>query len=538
MTSLRNFLLILITFTSISLAQAGSTFYVSPSGSNSNSGSASAPWLTIQYAASTVTAGATVIVESGTYHESVTFSNSGTSSEPIIFNGQGVAIVDGSTGVACCTTPSWETSNGFLCCNTQGLFNIGASSGVSYLTIEGFTIQNYKTSSKTNVPVGILIAGSGSGISILSNTVKNIQTTAGKDGNAYGIGVFGTSSAPLSLTVSGNTVTGCLTGESETTTYNGNVQNFVVSNNTIYDNDNIGMDAIGFEGVGPTGYDQAKNGDVYGNLIYNNSAFKNPGEGNSYDQDGLYCDGCTQVTFERNTLYGNDLNIEAASETSGKVSSYVIIRNNLIYAANSCGVSVGGYAKSGTGGSSNVVIVNNTFYDNDTQKTGSGEFQIQYRATGIVYENNAVYTGAEGLFMYGFVSGSGVTANYNDYYTTSSTTTFELNDKSYSSFASYQSATGQDKNSVFANPDYLTVPTCTVTRPSSPPTPLASCSPTPNFDIPTTSPAENTGTTALGTPGAGYSAYQQSQPFVGSVDFNGNPRINSSGQINIGAYEQ
>jgi hypothetical protein len=126
MTSLRNllFILILTTVTSISFAQAGSTFYVSTSGSDSNSGSASAPWKTIQHAASTVTAGATVIVESGTYHESVTFSNSGTSSEPIVFNGQGVAIVDGSTGVACCTTPTWETSNNFLCCNTQGLFNV------------------------------------------------------------------------------------------------------------------------------------------------------------------------------------------------------------------------------------------------------------------------------------------------------------------------------------------------------------------------------------------------------------------------------
>jgi Right handed beta helix region len=529
--------LALLFLTSISFAQAGATFYVSKTGSDSNSGSASAPWLTIQHAASTVTAGATVYVGAGTYHESITFSNTGTSSKPILFNGQGVAIVDG-TGVACCTTPSWESSNNFLCCNTEGLFNIGSSSGVSYLTVEGFTIQNYKTSSKNNVPAGILIAGSGSGIKVLNNKVQNIQTSAGKAGNAYGIGVFGTSATPLSVTVSGNTVTGCLTGQSETTTYNGNVQNFVVSYNTIYNNDNIGMDAIGFEGVGPTGYDRARNGDVYGNLIYNNSAFKNSGEGDEYDEDGLYCDGCTQVTFERNTLYGNDLNIEAASETSGEVSSDVIIRNNLIYAANSCGVSVGGYAKSGTGGSTNITIVNNSFYDNDTQKTGSGEFQIQYRATGIVFENNVVYTGAEGLFINGFVSGSGVTANYNDYYTTSSTTTFEFNAKSYPSFSSYRSATGQDKDSLFAKPDYDTVTSCTSTKYSTPPTPITTCSPKPNFDISTSSPAENTGNTDLGTPGSGYSAYQRSQPFVGLLDFNGNPRINSNGQINMGAFEK
>jgi hypothetical protein len=509
----------------LSLCAQAQVYYVAKNGSDSNSGSASAPWLTIGHAALEAKAGSTVYVGAGTYNESDTFANSGTASDPIIFNGQGVAIVDG-TGVACCTTPTFASSNGFLCCNTQGLFNIGASAGVSYLTIEGFTIQNYKTSSKTDVPAGILIAGSGSGINVLNNKVQNVQTTAGKNGNAYGIGVFGTSATPLSVTVSGNTVTGCLTGESETTTYNGNVQNFVVSNNTIYDNDNIGMDAIGFEGVGPTGYDQAKNGDVYGNLIYNNSAFKNPGEGNSYDEDGLYCDGCTDVTFERNTLYGNDLNIEAASETSGEVSSNVIIRNNLVYAANSCGISVGGYAKSGTGGSTDITIVNNSLYDNDTQKTGSGEFQIQYRATGIVFENNVVYTGAEGLFIYGFVSGSGVTSNYNDFYTTSSTTTFELNGKSYSSFATYQAKTGQDADSVFANPDYLTLITCTSTKESGPPTPITTCSPTPNFDISTSSPAENTGNASLGS--ADY----------GTVDFNGNPRVNSKGEINMGAFEQ
>lgn len=147
MKSLCKLCLALLTLTSISLAQAGATYYVSQSGSDSNSGSASAPWLTIQHAASTVTAGATVYVETGTYKESVTFANSGTSSEPIVFNGQGVAILDG-TGVSCCTTPRFESSNNFLCCNTQGLFNIGSSSGVSYLTIEDFTIQNYKTSSK------------------------------------------------------------------------------------------------------------------------------------------------------------------------------------------------------------------------------------------------------------------------------------------------------------------------------------------------------------------------------------------------------
>ncbi len=60
MTSLRKFCLILLAFTSISLAQTGSTFYVSKTGKDTNSGSFTAPWLTIQHAASPSTAGATV----------------------------------------------------------------------------------------------------------------------------------------------------------------------------------------------------------------------------------------------------------------------------------------------------------------------------------------------------------------------------------------------------------------------------------------------------------------------------------------------
>jgi hypothetical protein len=519
--------LLLSTSLAFSCCAQALTYYVAKTGSDSNTGlSVQEAWLTIGHAAFTAQAGSTVYVGAGTYHESVTFGNSGTASAPIVFNGRGVATVDGSTGVPCCTTPSFVTSNGFLCCTTQGLFNIGAAGGVSYLTVEGFTLQNYSTSSSSEVPVGVLIAGSGTGISLLNNKVMNIQTTAGRNGNAYGIGVFGTSATPLSVTVSGNTVTGCLTGESETTTYNGNVQNFVVSNNIIYDNDNIGMDAIGFEKVGPTGYDQAMNGEVEGNIIYNNSAKDNPGEGKQYDQDGLYCDGCKNVTFERNTLYGNDLGIEATSEISGEVGSNVIIRNNLIYANNSNGVSVGGYAKTGTGGSTDITIVNNSLYDNDTQSTGSGEFQIQFRATGIVFENNIVYAGAQGLFIHGYVPGSGVTANYNDYYTTSKSTTFEFNGKTYATFAAYKAATGQDENSLTVNPDYLTIPACASTKESSPPTPITTCSPTPNFDIPTSSPAENTGNAGLGT------------AVFGTVDFNGNPRLNSNGQINMGAYEQ
>jgi hypothetical protein len=526
-------------------AAAGHDFFVAKTGSDSKgSGSQTSPWASIGHAVSVAQPGDTVYVGAGVYGESVTLSTSGSAAAPIVIDGQGAAIVDGSQ-VACCTSPAFASSNGFIGASTEGLFNIGSKTAESYVTVEGFTIQSYATTNDTLVPAGILIAGGGTGINILNNTVQNIHAADSSNANAYGIGVFGTSATPLSVTVSYNTVTGCLTGLSETTTFNGNVQNFVVSYNTIYGNDNIGMDAIGFEGVGPSGSDQAKNGDVYGNVIYSNSGVNNPGYGGGspdWGEDGLYCDGCTQVVFERNTVYSNDIGIEAASEIKGKLSSDVIIRNNLVYGSNSAGITVGGYAKNGTGGSSNVTIVNNSLYDDDLQSTGTGEFQVQYRATGITFENNAVYAGAGGIFLNGYVPNSGVTLDHNDYYTTSATTQFVLNNSSYASFAKYRQATGQDQNSIFANPGYVALPTCSATGlvPSGGgKTAASSCTTPANLDLQGTSPAWNAGNANLGSPsGSGYSSYEISQPFVGSADLNGRSRVNANGQINIGAYEQ
>jgi hypothetical protein len=78
--------LILFLFASISLgAQTGATYYVSTSGSDNNPGTLAAPWLTIQKAANTATAGATVYVFGGVYTEIVSFPNSGTAKAPITF---------------------------------------------------------------------------------------------------------------------------------------------------------------------------------------------------------------------------------------------------------------------------------------------------------------------------------------------------------------------------------------------------------------------------------------------------------------------
>jgi Protein of unknown function (DUF1565) len=518
MKSLRKMFFILAVFASTSLiAQPGSTYYVAKSGSDSNSGSYTAPWLTIQHAASTVTAGATVYVEAGTYNESVNFPNSGTASNYITFEnypGQ-TAIIDG-TGLTCCTSNPASSGN-----ETQGMINIV---NVSYLTVSGFEIQNFTTSKAAMTPAGIWVTGSGTGVNLLNNIVHNITTSSEKNGNAFGVAVYGTSSTPITdITINGNQLYDMKTGESETMNVDGNVTYFTISNNIVHDNDNIGIDAIGFEGVGPTGSDQARYGEISGNTVYNISAINNAGEGKSYDADGLYCDGCEYVVFERNTVYACDLNMEAASEHKSHDSSYVTIRNNVFYDANTVGISIGGYAKS-VGGSDHVVIVNNSLYNNNTKNQGA-EFQVQYNAppaNGNIFENNIVYAGTQNVWIYSYVSGSTPTANWNDYYSTAGYvqgTSIDWGAKyNYKTYAAYQSGSGEDTDSPNANPLYVNLN-------STPP----------DLDVSSGSPAINAGSTSL-TCSAGYCG---SSSFIyGSTDYAGNPRVNGSGEINIGAYEQ
>jgi len=476
-------------------AQSGMTYYVATTGNDSNAGTIGAPWRTIQHAASTVTAGATVDVRAGTYNEAVTLKNSGAASAGYIvfqsFPGE-VAIVDG-TGLSCCTG------------GTSGLFNIANR---SYVIVSGFEIRNFTTSRSSQAPAGIWVTGSGSNIQLLNNKVHNITTTSERNGNAFGIAVYGTSSTPISsLTIGGNEVYSNKAGNSETVTVDGDVVGFTISNNVVHDNDNIGIDAIGFEGVGPSGHDQASNGEISGNTVYNITSYGNPAYGNQYAADGIYCDGCTQVIIEGNSVHNADLNIEVASEHRGKTSSYVTVRNNLVYNGNSNGISIGGYS-SGVGGTDHCTIVGNTLFENDTRQTGSGEFQVQWYATNNVFENNIVYAGAQGLLVNDYTTSesSPVTSDYNVFYTSApSNAQWIWQQKSYTTWTNYRSKSRQDAHSYNADPQFVSLSS-------------------PDLHVEPSSPAVNDGNNL----GSG---------IVGTTDYAGNPRVQGS-NIDIGAYEQ
>ena len=243
--------------------------------------------------------------------------------------------------------------------------------------------------------------GAGSHIELLKNNVHHIeQTFPGRDapgsgGNGFGIAVYGTDAkTPISeLVIDGNEVHHLQTGSSESLVVNGNVTNFRITHNVVHDNNNIGIDVIGFERTAPDpAVDQARDGVVSGNLVYNITSRGNPAYGNDVNSDGIYVDGGTRVLIEQNVMHDVDFGIELASEHKDRATSYITARNNLIYHCHTAGVSIGGYAPE-RGHTDHSTVVNNTLYDNDTSGTGSGEFQMQWNMADDIFANNIVYAG-------------------------------------------------------------------------------------------------------------------------------------------------
>ena len=278
---------------------------------------------------------------------------------------------------------------------------------------------------------------------------------------------------------------------------------------------NIGIDAIGFEGTSPNpDYDQARDGLISGNLVYNINDNNNPAyppQDNS--ADGIYVDGGTRITIERNISHHNNLGIELASEHHGRLTSHVIARNNLVYLNTAPGISIGGYSTA-VGSTDHCTIVNNTLlYNDSTPNDGSGEFQIQFfpnngSASGNVFENNILSANGQGVLINNPFGNPGVSANFNLFFAPNGdpdNNTWIWDNITFGSFSSYQTATGNDAHSSFANPQFLSVSV-------------------PQLFVEPTSPAVNAGTN-LGS------------SIVGTLDLAGFPRVHGS-HIDIGAYEQ
>jgi hypothetical protein len=487
---------------SAAFGQSNSSRYVATTGDDSNPGTQTAPWRTVQHAADSVHAGSTVNVRGGVYEELINISGSGNATDGYItfrsYPGE-TAVLDAEH-----LTPS-------------GRSGVVTIQNKSYVRIEGFEIRNFHTAEHRLTPLGISVIGSGSHIELLKNNVHHIEQTfdgrdaPGRGGNGFGIAVYGTDAkTPIrELVIDGNEVHHLKTGSSESLVVNGNVTNFRITHNIVHDNNNIGIDVIGFERTAPDpAIDQARDGVVSGNLVYNITSRGNPAYGNDESSDGIYVDGGTRVVIEQNVIHDVDFGIELASEHKDRATSYITARNNLIYHCHTAGVSIGGYAPE-RGHTEHCIVANNTLYENDTSGTGSGEFQMQWNMGDNIFANNIVYAGPRCLIS---LNRSQVdkkqppaSIDHNLYYCASgsNTSTWIGSPETVTGFDKYVASTGNDQHSRFLDPHFVDA--------------------TKDFHLRSDSAAIAAGTTD-GVP-------------VGELDLEGSPRVKSA-KIDIGCYQR
>ena len=498
------FLSLVVLFVCVSgaLGQSNSSFYVSTTGADSNPGTQTAPWRTVQHAADTVRAGSTVNVRGGVYEELVSIKASGNATDGYIT----FRSYPGETAVLDAEHFAPDGRGGILTIHDK-----------SYVRIEGFEIRNFRTAEHRLTPLGISVMGAGSHLELLKNNVHHIEQNfngrdaPGRGGNGFGIAVYGTDAKiPISaLVIDGNEVHHLKTGSSESLVVNGNVMNFHITHNVVHDNNNIGIDIIGFERTAPDpAVDQARDGVVSGNLVYNITSRGNPAYRNDESSDGIYVDGGTRILIEQNVIHDVDFGIELASEHQNRATSYVTAWNNLIYHCHTAGVSIGGYAPE-RGRTEHCTVVNNTLYDNDTSGTGSGEFQMQWNMANDIFENNIVHAGPECLITVNKsqfeTNQPPVTIDHNLYYCSSGAKASAWKEFSatVTGFDRYVRSTGNDRHSRFLDPHFVDAAAK-------------------DFHMQSDSPALAAGTTD-GVP-------------VGELDLEGSPRF-TSGKVDIGCYQ-
>lgn len=412
--------------------------FVSLTGNDSHPGTLSQPWRTIQKAADNAPAGSTVYIMGGTYIEEVVMNVSGSPGAYTVFRNY-----DGN--------PVILSGNG----QPAVLMQVN---GVSYVEVRGLQFRNCLGSVSAGIQV---LSGGWRGpahhIRLIGNSIKNLYASA--DTSTYPPGVFAgaisvagydADNAISHVLIDSNDIADCRTGWTEAIGITGNVDTFIVSNNTVTNTGNIGIDASGHWGQSSNpATDFARNGIIRGNHV---SYCRSLVEGGT----GIYLDGSSGMLVEQNTVHHNAFGLGIGCEQVNNTVGNNIIRNNISYANDGYGIGVAGWSPENRI-IQNCSIINNTCFGNGQKEEFRylGELSV-FHSKNLLVKNNIFYA-TNGSSDVVYINDNPVNLHMenNIYYTPTPVAYFNYLGTAYNGLYAYRAASGTDNNSSFLDPMFV-----------------------------------------------------------------------------------
>ncbi len=351
------------------ISAQGTTYYVSTSGNDANPGSITAPWRTVQKAASTLQAGQTALVRGGTYTESlIRFATSGTAGNPITIKGYPgeTAVVDGGYTRSSGRKPIfWIDGRNYITLDTLSIRRGSMSNvHVAYdvashdITVQNCIITDVVT--EDNVGAVYLDASGASNVLIQNNIISGRILGGLSEDQGTGIKIFRAGNIVLRNNEISNLVDGIFYKHNNPGTMTSRVEN-----NKIHHVSKNGIQWVMHDSV------------IQNNLVYNS------GGGIKVFEEGGTCDAINsdRNRLLHNTLVDNGFGVRLETATcQGPVDT--LVKDNLIFnftGSEFRGVAI--YPYVATVDASRTVLDHNLIY--------SSQFPAPIRVLGAFFSTSA-----------------------------------------------------------------------------------------------------------------------------------------------------
>lgn len=435
---MKNLLTLIFIWAHFLYTHSQNNYFVATNGNNNNNGSVREPWKSVQYGLDHLKPGDILYIKGGTYAEKMQLNVSGTKTNPITikaYNNETVILDANSIA------------------NSNSMFR---AYNKSFFTVEGIHFTN---SFHKQGGGGFIIDGYGENITLINCKFSNIaisrdpNTTPTYNTNQPVVLFMGTNSTqPIkNIRVSGVEIFNCRPGYSECLTISGNAEYFEFSNNYIHHNANIGIDAAGHYGYCKNpDLDYARHGIIKNNLCHHNQS---PVAASA----GIYIDGASHIIIENNTLHNNFYGAEIGCEESGTATN-IIFRNNSIYNNRMAGIALGGYNETTGGRVTHSKILNNTFYNNDTDNTNQGELFISQLENSQI-SSNIFYLSKQNHLMSNYRNQPDLTITFNLIFSpnNNSNITSNWNNQTVTGLPNIQAYTNTGSSNFYSNPEFKNI---------------------------------------------------------------------------------